>query len=106
MKEYEFLIKGKMQFLVIKRWIDKKGKNRRIEHFVKLNQKGWHCDCKGFRFSKDKENKPCHHIRFIKSQLRTKEWGILRYSSELDEYVREDKKHLVREEFDGLRTNG
>ena len=87
-----------MQFLVIKRWTDKEGKEHRTDYLVRLNKKGWHCDCKGFNYIKDKENKPCKHIKFIISMLRSKDWGILRYSTELDEYVKKEKKYLVKKE--------
>jgi len=82
---YEYIITGKMRFEVLKRWVGEDGKPHLTEYRVVFNKKGWRCDpkCKGYTMSK-KKPKNCKHIDFLKSQLRSENWGILRDKSKFD----------------------
>jgi len=81
---YEYIITGKMKFQVLKRWVDKEGKPHLTEYNVFFNKKVWRCDpkCKGYTMSK--KPKICKHIKFVISQLKDKDWGILRDKSKFD----------------------
>ena len=91
-KAYEYLIDGPGQFIVLKRWVDKEGKQRLTEYLVSYKKGKWMCDpkCKGFWMNKNRDKKPCHHIKFIKSQLKEKNLGVLRQKSNFD-WVKELK---------------
>jgi len=82
---YEYIITGKMRFQILKRWVGEDGNPHLTEYNVVWNKKGWRCDpkCKGFNMDK-KRPKRCHHIDFIKSQLKEPDWGILRDKSKFD----------------------
>ncbi len=83
---YKYWIEdGPGHFVVEKRWVDKKNKPHMDEYLVSLKKGKWHCACKGYNFSKTEykigtpKTKSCHHIKFIKEELKKSDWGILEY---------------------------
>lgn len=89
---YNYEYQGAGCFKVFKRWVED-GKQRVVEHLVRFNPKGmWHCDCDGFKFSKDKINSPCKHIKDIIAQMQNKHPFIIRNKDIFDWAIHYCKK--------------
>jgi len=71
LRSYVYQAIGNDQYKVLR--LADTGQNRLREYLVDLKGGDMLCDCKGFYYTK----KRCKHIRFILSQLATKNKGIL-----------------------------
>lgn len=80
MKIYKYLVLGNGMYKVI-RCDDKKKEGDRFQEYI-VDMKNFTCGCKAYHYSKPP--KTCGHLKFVSSQLRCKDGGILNLEHEGD----------------------